>query len=60
MLFRSVPFHRQACFANLGHPLDAFPRADAAAGRVLALPIFPELADTQLQQVVAAIGDAVR
>jgi dTDP-4-amino-4,6-dideoxygalactose transaminase len=59
-IYYPVPFHRQACFANLGHPLDAFPRADAAAGRVLALPIFPELADTQLQQVVAAIGDAVR
>ena len=59
-IYYPVPFHRQACFANLGHPLDAFPRADAAAARVLALPIFPELADAQLQQVVAAIGDAVR
>jgi dTDP-4-amino-4,6-dideoxygalactose transaminase len=27
---------------------------------VLALPIYAELADAQLQQVVAAIGDAVR
>jgi dTDP-4-amino-4,6-dideoxygalactose transaminase len=59
-IYYPVPFHRQACFANLGHPLDAFPHADAAAARVLALPIYAELADAQLQQVVAAIGDAVR
>ncbi len=59
-IYYPVPFHRQACFANLGHPLDQFPHADAAAARVLALPIYAELADSQLQQVVAAIGDAVR
>jgi dTDP-4-amino-4,6-dideoxygalactose transaminase len=59
-IYYPVPFHRQACFANLGHPLDAFPHADAAAARVLALPIYAELAGSQLQQVVAAIGDAVR
>lgn len=59
-IYYPVPFHRQACFANLGHPLDAFPHADAAAARVLALPVFAELADSQLQQVVAALGDAVR
>lgn len=59
-IYYPVPFHRQACFAGLGHPLDAFPEADRAAARVLALPIYAELADDQLQQVVAAIADAVR
>ncbi len=34
-----------------------FPHADAAAARVLALPIFGELRDDQLQQVVGAIAD---
>ncbi len=59
-IYYPVPFHRQACFASLGHPLDAFPCADAAAARVLALPIYAELADDQLQQVVAAVADALR
>jgi dTDP-4-amino-4,6-dideoxygalactose transaminase len=59
-IYYPVPFHRQACFANLGHSLDAFPQADRAASRVLALPIYAELADDQLQRVVAAIGDALR
>ncbi len=59
-IYYPVPFHRQACFAALGHSLEAFPCADAAAARVLALPIFAELTDDQLQRVVAAIADAVR
>ena len=59
-IYYPVPFHRQACFAGLGHPLDAFPEADRAAERVLALPIYAELADAQLQQVVGAVADAVR
>jgi dTDP-4-amino-4,6-dideoxygalactose transaminase len=58
-IYYPVPFHRQACFANLGHPVDAFPRADAAAARVLALPIYAELEDRQLQQVVTALGRAL-
>jgi dTDP-4-amino-4,6-dideoxygalactose transaminase len=59
-IYYPVPFHRQACFASLGHPLDAFPVADAAAARVLALPVYPELAPSQQQQVVSALADALR
>ena len=58
-IYYPVPFHRQACFASLGHPLDAFPHADRAAGRVLALPIFGELTDGQLRQVVDALAAAL-
>jgi dTDP-4-amino-4,6-dideoxygalactose transaminase len=58
-IYYPVPFHRQACFADLGHPLDGFPHADRAAGRVLALPIYAELTDAQLAQVVAGLGDAL-
>ena len=57
-VYYPVPFHRQPCFAHLvqGEP---FPRADAAAARVLALPIYAELHDDQLAQVVRALGDAL-
>ena len=55
-IYYPVPFHRQACFAQLPSSAGPFPHADAAAARVLALPIFGELADSQLQQVVQGIG----
>ena len=58
-VYYPVPFHRQACFASLGHPMDAFPHADAAAADVLALPIYPGLTPAQQQHVVASIGDAL-
>ena len=59
-IYYPVPFHRQACFADLPSASGPFPHADAAAARVLALPIYAELADAQLQQVVQAIGAFVR
>jgi len=58
-IYYPVPFHRQACFAGLGHPLDGFPHADRTAGRVLALPIYAELDDRQLGQVVDALARAL-
>ena len=56
-VYYPVPFHRQACFAHLASASNAFPHAEAAAARVLALPIYAELHDRQLQQVVRAIGE---
>jgi dTDP-4-amino-4,6-dideoxygalactose transaminase len=55
-IYYPVPFHRQACFANLPSAAGAFPHAEAAAARVLALPVYAELEDAQLRQVVQAIG----
>jgi dTDP-4-amino-4,6-dideoxygalactose transaminase len=38
---------------------DAFPHSDAAAQQSLAIPIFPELTQSQLEEVVSAVGDAL-
>lgn len=50
------PLHLQPAFAYLGHCKGDFPRAEAACGHVLALPIYPELSHDQQRSVVAAIA----
>jgi dTDP-4-amino-4,6-dideoxygalactose transaminase len=47
--------HLQPAFAYLGHGPGAFPNADRVAGEVLSLPMFPELAREQVNQVTSAI-----
>jgi len=56
-IYYPVPFHRQECFAGVAPPDAAFPVADRAADRALALPIYGELTAAQLRHVVKSIAD---
>lgn len=46
---------QQACFANLPCVKESFPNSEAAALQTLAIPVFPELKEEQVAEVVQEI-----
>jgi UDP-2-acetamido-2-deoxy-ribo-hexuluronate aminotransferase len=58
-VYYPVPLHQQPAYPGLGAPGD-FPISEALCQTVLALPIHPTLTDAQVDQVVAAVGEALR
>jgi len=59
-VYYPVPLHRQACFSELGYGPGSLPHAERAAAETLALPIYPELSDAQLDYVVDSIAEFYR
>jgi UDP-2-acetamido-2-deoxy-ribo-hexuluronate aminotransferase len=54
-----LPLHLQPVFAHLGLGAGRFPVSEAAARRVVSLPMHPYLTDAQQRQVVQAVRQAV-
>jgi dTDP-4-amino-4,6-dideoxygalactose transaminase len=50
-----VPIHLQEACANLGYKKGDFPVTERAAGRILSLPMYPELGPDQIDAVVDGI-----
>lgn len=56
MVYYPTPLHLQECFKGLGYTQGQMPEAERAAAEVLSLPIFAELSDSQLEQIVRGIA----
>lgn len=59
-VYYPVPFHRQQCFAGLLTKDVDFPVTNSLCESVLALPIFPELTEGQIHEVVETVTSFLR
>jgi len=52
-----IPLHLQKAYEYLNLPVGSLPISERAAGRVLSLPIFPELTDKEINYVADCVNE---
>ena len=54
-VYYPLSLHLQPCFEYLGYKRGAFPESERATQEVISLPVYPELKQSQLDEVVDAV-----
>ncbi|MFL5487698.1 MAG: DegT/DnrJ/EryC1/StrS family aminotransferase [Gemmatimonadaceae bacterium] len=54
-IYYPLSLHLQPCFEYLGYKRGAFPESEKAAQEVISIPVYPELRQSQLDEVVEAV-----
>jgi dTDP-4-amino-4,6-dideoxygalactose transaminase len=52
LIYYPHPLHLQKCYADIGWKAGDFPVAESVSSRILPLPIFPELDESQVRYVI--------
>jgi len=59
-IYYPLALHLQECFASLGYKAGDLPASEQASREVLSIPVYPELTESQKQEVVDAIAEFSR
>ena len=54
-----IPLHQQKAYENLGYKTGDFPVTERLAGEIVSLPMFPQLSNSQQDEVVSAVREFV-
>ena len=57
-IYYGQPLHLLKVYRHLGYGSRAFPEAERASQETLAIPLYPEMEENQVEAVASVVGDA--